>query len=160
MLPALIIAGLTFLGAGVAVFFGLRKAQQQGAQFVPVPGVPGARVAAADPARFGTALLAAVDIFVGAKLGTRDDVMRLLATSTNVVSASMSWTDRAGQKVGGSTEFYGIIVASDLSSMFHELVHLVEWRTTGEADGTHSTWAARGVWAADDLFRGWLLKGV
>ncbi len=159
MLTALVLLGVMLAGAATAVLVKYRAFRATEAQFVQAPQIPGCRVACSPPMtpeRFGTALLKARDLLIATGLYSAAAVQHALSTSTNVVMRSMSWADRAGRLVGGSTEWAGITVASDLSSTFHELLHLVDWRETGAALDEGPTWARAGLREADEAFRGWL----
>lgn len=56
--------------------------------------------------------------------------------------------------VGGQAAGSTVYIGPSLTSLLHEMVHVLEMaEKTGEPDYDHDTWQARGVWAADDLYR-------
>lgn len=58
------------------------------------------------------------------------------------------------QKVGGQAMGNVIYIGPSLTSVLHEIAHVLEMNEkTGEPDYDHDTWQKRGVWAADDLYR-------
>lgn len=159
MVSAVIIIVLVFATVGTVVFLKLR---QTGPAWKKIPLSGGAQYTG----EVNDVLL------VGAFFKARE----LLWTKTNFPQARVnsacqsisikilsvdSWLNSVGQKVGGETTIpFCPTIGRDLSSLLHEIVHCVEWSCDGAYDMTHTTWAARGVWAADNEFRAWLLAQV
>lgn len=159
MVTAIVILVAFFLVIGAAVGAKLYSAAQVNKQFQPVPGIPGCTVVVTLPAtaaRFGVVVLGAARFLVDAGLFTLEEIMVELGKSANIVSQTMSWIDRAGQKVGGSTEYVGMQVSADYSSTLHELVNLMQIRKYGEAQDTSEAWQKLGLWDVDNAFRNWL----
>jgi hypothetical protein len=69
-----------------------------------------------------------------------------------VVNAD-SWKNIAGVNVGGEQDGDALRVCRDLSSLFHELAHLCQSRIDNAPDESHATWAARGIFGADEQYR-------
>ena len=156
MIAALAILGTFFAIVGTYVGVKLYQAAQTNKQFKPVPGIPGCTVAVTAPAtaeKFKVAILLAAKYLVSTNLFSLSKIMEELGKSSNIVSQTMSWRDRAGQMVGGSTEYSGMQVSSDYSSSFHELVNLLQIRTLGDALDTKEDWTRLGLWAVDGAFR-------
>jgi hypothetical protein len=83
-----------------------------------------------------------------------------LAGVSVIVMAAEKWKNRAGETVGGEMEKLGtgyiLRVEKGLSSLCHELAHVMEYAVDGEADHAHARWGERGVWKADEAYRAWL----
>ena len=159
MITAIILLGVFFAVVGTAVGVTLYRSVQVNKQFQPVPGIPGCTVVVTPPAttaQFSAVVLGAARFLANTKLFTFEEIMQELKRSANIVSQTMSWIDRAGQKVGGSTEYVGMQVSSDYSSTFHELVNFMQIRKYGDAQDTFDAWQKLGLWDVDNAFRNWL----
>ena len=161
MITAIIILAIFFIIVGSVVGVGLYRSAQVNKQFQPVPGIPGCTVVATPPAtaaRFGQVALGAARFLADTGLFSYEAILAELGRSANIVSQTMVWVDRMGQKVGGSTEYIGMMVSSDYSSMFHEEVNLMQIRKYGDAQDTKEAWQKLGLWEVDNAFRSWLSK--
>lgn len=157
MIAAIVLMVLVFIGAGVAVAVHLRKPR---IQWVKIPSGGGAQFANdphVDPVRLEQAFLRARELLWRGTNFPPDRVQTALANVSIKVMPVDSWLNAAGQKVGGEvTVPFCPTVCRDLSSLFHELVHVVEFSATGMTDDAHEQWESRGVWRADAEFRAWL----
>lgn len=76
-----------------------------------------------------------------------------LARLRVIVAPTGTWKDSAGQTVGGQTYFTIIQVDQGLTSLCHEVAHVLEFAIDGAVDALHSRWEARGIHAADEDYR-------
>lgn len=159
MIVGIVLLVLMLAGAGAAVAVKWSQANAQAAQFEQVPGVPGLKAAVpagVELGRVGAVVDRAAAILAARGIWKRPDIDAVLAKARMIVSATDSWQDSSGIKVGGLASYAGIEVDRSLSSTLHELAHLMEIQSGGVADVEHRTWADRGIWAADEEFRAWL----
>lgn len=72
-----------------------------------------------------------------------------------LVAHDNAWVDDLERRIGGfaQPEMFSVAVGNDLSALFHELAHILEWYVHGAADDAHSRWAERGLIAGDEAFR-------
>lgn len=157
MISAVIVIVLTLLGAGTAIAI---KLKQPTVRWVKIPLAGGAQYADEphiDAKRLSEAFFKARDL-----LWTKTNFppSRVNAALQNVSIKVMpfnTWQNGAGQTVGGEmTVPFCPTVGKDLSALFHELVHVVEFSHDGVTDDAHARWEVRGIWAADNAFRAWL----
>jgi len=160
MIAGIVLLVLVFVGAGVAVAVQLRKPR---IDWVKIPSGGGARFANephVDPVRLEQAFMRVRHLLWTRTNFPPDRVQTALENVSIKVMPVDSWLNGAGQKVGGEmTVPFCPTVCRDLSSLFHELVHVVEFSSVGVTDDAHSEWEARGVWRGDAEFRAWLIEG-
>lgn len=147
MIAGIVLLVLVFVGAGVAVAVQLRKPR---IQWVKIPSGGGAQFANdphVDRVRLEQAFLKARELLWSRTNFPPDRTQAALENVSIKVMPVDSWLNAAGQKVGGEmTVPFCPTVCRDLSSLFHELVHVVEFSSVGVTDDAHSEWEARGVW--------------
>lgn len=79
-------------------------------------------------------------------------VDRVISRLSILVLEGEEWTD-SGNRIGGSSESYLLKVPKSLSSLLHEVLHVIELEMRGEAAHDHEMWLENGFWAADSAYR-------
>jgi Kef-type K+ transport system membrane component KefB len=99
-------------------------------------------------AAISNALLLAIEalhkVWPGAKLPTD---LRIYVMDTE------SWLSVGGQRVGGEQEGTALRINHSMTSLCHELAHLLEARIDHVEDYAHASWASKRIWDADNEYR-------
>lgn len=111
-----------------------------------------------DTGRVAAALQAALEALVAYGHWKREAAAVFARDVRVIVMAEETWTNWAGQKVGGETGLDGkvLYVGPSLSALCHEAAHLLEYYADSRVDYGHVGWQANGAWVADTAYRKWL----
>lgn len=130
-------------------------ARAEAAKWSPLFIVPGAKVYSTDSAE-----VQQVDLALAKALDSLQEFgpwptskKEALAALRIIVAPTGTWKDSAGQTVGGQAYYTIIQVDQGLTSLCHEVAHVLEFAIDGAVDASHSRWEARGIHAADEDYR-------
>ena len=84
---------------------------------------------------------------------TKATVIRQLEGVSIFVVNGSKWQNIAGQWVGGEQDGGVLKVDIGLTSLMHEMAHLMEFKLTGKTDDSHLMWQSNGLYAADNVYR-------
>ena len=112
-------------------------------------------------AKFPHVTVAWVDVFLSYAVASlaahgpwsRELVEQAAKSLRIIVNPFSAWKDMSGQSVGGQAYFYTVAVDAGLTSLCHELAHVLEFSADGRIDLNHDRWTERGIAVADADYR-------
>lgn len=152
LIVGIILTVATLLGVGAAVTAALITQERQRAEWNLIPGFGPVRFhGPVEPDVLSAALERATELAKPSFSGKAfDQAMQRLQV---LVVAGETWTSAAGTHIGGEADAFLIKTGPSLGSLFHELVHVLEFSENGIADDQHQLWQARGFWLLDEKYR-------
>lgn len=156
-----IVLALGVIGTALAfVIPRIIATKAEGALWKPLPSAPGAMVLLPAPRPEVTVgvvdqrLQYAVSSLVRFGPWPAATLFPALADLRIIVNTTVSWIDFTGRQVGGQAYYSTIAVDLGLTSLCHEIAHVLEFRLDGKTDDLHQNWERRGITAADNEYRG------